>query len=499
MRKQGWWIVAAIAVVFLAGLTVGTRLKAGGQGLGGARSADVQRPASQTPAAGLADRGRPVDTYVFRNIARQQNPVVVFITTESKVRVEMPPEVNDEFFRRFFGVPPTRPRDQVRRALGSGFLIGGEGEILTNNHVVGGADRIRVALFSDATKQYDARVIGRDPLTDIALIKLDKAPAPLPTATLGDSDALQPGDWVMAIGNPFNLGHTVTVGVVSYLGRPFQTSEGRFQKMIQTDASINPGNSGGPLIDTDGHVVGINAAILGGEEGGGNIGIGFAVPINTAKTLLPQLRKGKVVRGRIGLQVSPIGEDEAQALKLTKAEGAIVRQVERDSPAERAGLKPGDVILECQGQAIKNPDDLVALISATAPGTRVPVVLLRDGSRQTVPVTVEELQDGATASGAQSGSGAGFGLALTDLTADLAQRLGLRAGARGAVIEDVESGSAAETAGLRTNDVILEINHRAVRDAADATGALRQARGAQVVFLLISRGGVQMFVSMRQP
>jgi serine protease Do len=436
-----------------------------------------------------------VDTHLFRTIAQQQNPVVVFITTESKVSADMPPLLDDEFFRRFFGAPPTRPRDQVRRGLGSGFLVSGGGEILTNNHVVEGSDRIRVSLFSDTTRQYDARVVGRDALTDTALIKLDKAPASLPTATLGDSDALQPGDWVMAIGNPFNLGHTVTVGVVSYLGRPFQTSEGRYQKMIQTDASINPGNSGGPLIDTDGRVVGINAVILGSNVGG-NIGIGFAVPINTAKTLLPQLRKGKVVRGRIGLQVSPIGEDEAQALKLAKPEGAIVRQVERDSPAERAGITPGDVILECQGQPVRGPDDLVALVSAIAPGTRVPVVLLRNGNRQTVSVTVEELQGSASARTQTSGSG--FGLALADLTADLAQRLGLRAGTRGAVIEDVESGSAAEAAGLRTNDVILEVNHRAVRDAADATGVLRQAREARVVFLLISRGGMQMFVSMRQ-
>ena len=497
MRKQGWWTIGAIAVVFVTGLTVGSRLTAGGQGLGDSRSTDAQRPAGQTPAGGFPDRGRPVDTYLFRNVARQQNPVVVFITTESKVRAEMPSLPDDEFFRRFFGAPSTRPRDQVRRGLGSGFLVSGEGEILTNNHVVGSADRIRVELFANATKQYDARVVGRDPLTDTALIKLDKAPASLPIAALGDSDALQPGDWVMAIGNPFNLGHTVTVGVVSYLGRPFLTSEGRFQKMIQTDASINPGNSGGPLIDTEGRVVGINAAILG-SEGGGNIGIGFAVPINTAKALLPQLRKGKIVRGRIGLQVSPIGEDEAQGLKLTKPEGAIVRQVERDSPAERAGIKPGDVIVECQGQPVKTPDDLVALVTSIAPGTRVPVVLSRNGVRQTVSVTVEELQAGGATASTES-SGAGFGLSLGDLTADLVQRLGLRAGTRGAVIEDIEPGSAADAAGLRPNDVVLEVNHRAVRDASDAAAALRQVRGAQVVFLFISRSGTQMFVSMRQP
>jgi serine protease Do len=488
MRRQVWWTGAAIVAVFLIGLTLGTRLTARGQShnTAGPLAADRQPPVA----------GRPVDTHLFRNIAERENPIVVFVTTESKTRADLPPVFDDEFFRRFFGAPSTRPGDQIRRALGSGFIVSPEGEILTNNHVVDGADRIRVALFPDATRQYDARVIGRDPLTDTALIKLEKPPASLPAATLGDSDALQPGDWVMAIGNPFNLGHTVTVGVVSYLGRPFQTSEGRFQKMIQTDASINPGNSGGPLIDTDGRVVGINAAILG-DQGGGNIGIGFAVPINTAKSLLPQLRNGKVVRGRIGLQISPVGEDEAQALKLATAGGAIVRQVEGDSPAERAGIKPGDVILEYDGKPVKNADDLSALVSATVPGTRVSVVLSRDGVRQTVPVTVEELQ--AARASTKSSSGAEFGLTLADVTSDLADRLGLRAGMRGAVIEDVEPGSVADAAGLRASDVILEVDHQAVRNAADALEAFRHPRNARLVFLLVSRGGTQIFISMRRP
>jgi len=283
--------------------------------------------------------------------------------------------------------------------------------------------------------------------------------------------------------------------VVSYLGRPFQTSEGRFQKMIQTDASINPGNSGGPLLDTDGDVVGINSAILGSENGG-NIGIGFAVPINTARDLLPQLRKGKVVRGRIGVEVSPIGQDEVSALKLASTAGAIVRQVERDSPAERGGLRPGDVIVECEGQPVKGPDDLVARISNTAPGARVPIVVSRDGRRQTLTVTVEELESGGARSGANT-SEKGYGLTLSDLTAGLADRYGLRAGTRGAVIDNIEPDGAAETAGLRVGDVVLEVNDQAVSDAAEAGAALDRASGP-VVFLLISRDGNQMFVSLRR-
>jgi len=491
MLRRHAWTIAAIAIVFLVGLGIGTRLTAA-QGSGRTASSGA---ASAAPP-GTAAAGRPVDTHLFRTIAAQQNPIVVFVTTESKIRIETPPEFNDEFFRRFFGVPPMRPRDQIQRGVGSGFLIGADGEILTNNHVVERADRIRVALFADGSKQYDARVIGRDPLTDTALVRLEKPPSTLPNAVLGDSDALQPGDWVMAIGNPFNLGHTVTVGVVSYQGRPFETSEGRFQKMIQTDASINPGNSGGPLIDTDGRVVGINTAILGGG-GGGNIGIGFAVPINTVKALLPQLRKGKVVRGRLGVRVSPVGEDEAGALNLKTTEGAIVRQVEQGSPAERAGIQPGDVIVMCQGQAVTGPDDLVAIVSASAPGTRLSIELLRDGRRQTVAATTDELQ-GAVAADTSAAGGAGLGLILSDLTADLAQRLGVRGGSRGAVIEDIEPGSPAEVAGLQVNDVILQVNRRNVRNAAEASDAIRQAR-SPVVFLLISRNGAELFVSLRRP
>ena len=493
MRQHTWVTIVLTAAVFVIGLMLGGRLNASSDRISArADAAAPQRDARSTTAS---EPGRTVDTHLFRNIAKELNPMVVFITTESRVKAEIPPAFGDEFFRQFFGQLPTQPQEQIQRALGSGFVVSRNGEILTNNHVVAGAQDIRVALFSDENKRYDAKVIGRDPLTDTALIRITNGPANLPVAPLGDSDALQPGDWVMAIGNPFNLGHTVTLGVVSYLGRPFSVSEGHSEKMIQTDASINPGNSGGPLIDTEGHVVGINAAILGNEEGGGNIGIGFAVPINTAKSLLPQLRQGKVTRGRIGLEVTPVREDEAQALKLRNAEGALVRQVEQGSPADRAGIKPGDVILEFNGKTVSSADDLVSMVTSTAPGTRVNVVISRNGMRQTIPVTIEELQVGNESS--SSNGGTGFGLALADLTPDFARRLGLPAGTQGALIEYVQQGSPAQLAGLRPNDVILEVNHMAVPSAAEAANALRQAGSSQVVFLLISRGGNQMFVPMR--
>ncbi len=383
----------------------------------GSSNTTAANTSAASAAADRHDDDQVVTTGLFRSIAKRENPVVVAITTQSHVKT---PDVSsffggggdNDFFRRFFGAPgqpgtPNQtPREQVREALGSGFLIGADGEILTNNHVVAGADRIRVALFSEVHKTYEAAVVGRDPLTDSALIKLKNAPANLPTATLGDSDALEPGDWVMAIGNPFQLGHTVTVGVISYNGRPFATSEGRWQKMLQTDASINPGNSGGPLINTRGEVIGVNTAILAGEDGGSNIGIGFAVPVNTVKALLPQLRKGVVERGQLGVQIlsAPITQDEVSGLGLPNTQGAIVSRVQPDSPAERAGLRAGDVIVAFNGQPVPDADHLTALVVNTAPDASVPIVYYRNGRRQTTTATIGrlELEGSSQAKGASA-------------------------------------------------------------------------------------------------
>ena len=465
--------------------------------------------AAQARRAAEANPGIAMDTNLFRNIAKQENPIVVSITTQSRVRQRDLSEFSgpDDLFRHFFGGPggqtPQMPqRDLIQRALGSGFIITKDGDILTNNHVVEGAEKIQVALFENDTKTYQAKVVGRDPLSDSALIHVENAPANLPTASLGDSTALEPGDWVMAIGNPFSFGHTVTVGVVSYKGRPFPVAEGRWQNMIQTDAAINPGNSGGPLINTKGEVVGINTAIIGSDAGGGgNIGIGFAVPIDTVKTLLPQLRKGKVVRGRIGVQIgrNPITEAEAKGLGLPKPEGAIVSQVEHDSPAEKAGIQPGDVIVEFGGKAVPNSDTLVQMVTATAPGSRVPARLIRNGKETTVTVAVEELQiEDQNASREARDGGASFGLSLSDVTPDIARRLRLPPGTTGALIEDVDQGSPAADAGVQRGDVILQVNRRDVRDASDAARELRRAPAGQPVFLLISRRGSEVFLTMRK-
>jgi serine protease Do len=374
---------------------------------------------------------------------------------------------------------------------------------VTNNHVVAGADQIRVALFGDDRKTYPAEIVGRDPLTDSALIRLKNGPGSLLAARLGDSDALEPGDWVMAIGNPFQLGHTVTVGVISYKGRPFATTEGRFQNMLQTDASINPGNSGGPLIDVRGEVIGVNSAILSGEGNGGNIGIGFAIPINTIKELLPQLRKGVVHRGQLGVQIlsAPISDDEAKNLGLPKPEGAIVSRVEPDSPADRAGLRAGDVIVEYDGRPVPDADHLTSLVVATPAGSRVPIGFYRDGRRQTSTATVEELNledNSQNDRRSDRGSVPGFGLSLGDVTPDVADQLGLPAGTPGAVVENVEPFTPAANGGVKRGDVILEINRHAVRSAGDATRVLGAIKSGQPAFLLLSRQGVQLFIELKK-
>ena len=483
---------AAIVLTLVTGVSFGV-VVASRVGMGSVSGAQpLQQPSLTVQDSVCA----PMDTNLFRNIARRENPSVVSVTTRSRVRGH---GAEEDFFRWFFGEEPV-PRERIQRALGSGFLISRAGEILTNNHVVAGAETIEVSLFGDETKIYRAVTVGRDPLTDSALIKLQDAPANLPTATLGDSSALEPGDWVMAIGNPFQLGHTVTVGVVSYQGRPFQVQEGRWQHTIQTDASINPGNSGGPLINVHGEVVGINAAILG-SAANGNVGIGFAIPINSVKVLLPQLRQGKVIRGRLGVQLrnAPIAPDEAQALGLSTTSGLIVTAIEPDSPASRAGLRAGDVLLALNDKAVVNADDLVALVSATTPGTRATVRYLRDGQEHTATVTIEELAlDIDRTSEPVAEARSDYGLGFEDITPALAAHLRLPPGLDGALVAEVAADSAAERAGLRAGDIVTAVNRRAVHDAASATRELARAEAGQPVFVLIWRRGVELFLQMRR-
>lgn len=441
--------------------------------------------------------GAPLAIDLFRTVARQQNPVVVSIMTTALVSARSP---EDEFFAWLFG-SEGEPGNRIERGLGSGIIISRSGEILTNDHVVADADTIEVALFGDATTTYPATVIGRDPLSDSALIKLEQPPPGLPIATFGDSAAIAPGDWVMAIGNPFELGHTVTVGVVSYQGRPFQIEEGRWQNMIQTDASINPGNSGGPLLNMRGEVIGINAAILDGNTGG-NIGIGFAVPINMVKALLPQLRKGKVIRGHIGVHVrfGVITAKDAKALGLvTAGGGAIVAGVERDSPAQRAGLKAGDVMIALGNTPVTDSEDCVRRVTATPPGSRLTLTILRDGRSQILEMTVDELrvEEDQSAAAATPEPPDDLGARFTDVTASIARQLQMPPGGYGAVVYDVSPDSAADRAGLTQGDVVQRVNRQVVRNAADATRALAGVESGSSLFLLVWRVGDEVLLQLR--
>ncbi len=477
-------------VVLIAALVTAAR-----QGRQEPRGVEAARSA---PAPGRTVPEDPLGaSQVFRQVAGTAMPMVVNIRTESRRQTR---GLTDFFSRGgpLFGFDDPGAAPNITEGAGTGFVIDPGGLILTNNHVVAGATRITVGIYADESQEYAAKVIGRDPLTDSALIQLvDKPATTLPAATLGSSAAVKPGDWAMAIGNPFNLAHTVTVGVISAIGRAFPVSEGRYQDVIQTDAAINPGNSGGPLLNLRGEVIGINTAILTGG-GAGNVGVGFAVPIDTVRELLPQLRQGTVTRGRIGVEVTPLTKAVAEPLGLSEPKGALVRVVERDGPAARAGLRPGDVIVSFAGTPVEDSGELASLVSRTKPGTTAPVDIVRNGQRQTLQVSVEALTtEGAEGGAAAEESGARWGLAVRDVTPQIAAQLGLPSSGRsGAVVVTVQPGSAAARAGLRPGDVLLEVNRSPVRSGSDAVAALRGAAADTPVFLLVWRGGQEHFVTM---
>jgi serine protease Do len=440
--------------------------------------------------------GGPMATDLFRTIAQRQNPMVVAIMTTSRTTART---LEQEFRESILGYR-SEPGSRIERGLGSGFIISGSGEILTNDHVVAGAEAIEVALYGSDTSRYRATLIGRDPLTDSALIRLEQPPPGLPVATFGDSDTIAPGDWVMAIGNPFELGHTVTVGVVSYQGRAFEIDAGRWQKMIQTDASINPGNSGGPLLNVRGEVVGINTAMLD-DDAGGISGIGFAVPINTVTALLPQLRRGKVIRGHLGVHVHSraLTAKDAAALGLPSAAGAIVSGVERDGPAQRAGLGAGDVITAIDGQPVADGEDFVRQMSCLLPGARATLTILRDGRSDDVPVTLDEMR--LADDQPQSSTPAppdDIGARFTDVSSPRARQLSLPPGLTGAVVFDVVPDTEAEFAGLRRGDVVQRVNRQPIRTAVEAAHALAAVGVGEPVFVLVWRAGDQQLLRLRE-
>jgi serine protease Do len=516
-RRFTWFYALLIAMTSAAAaLVIASRL-----GLSPESSAQtVSAPAmNSTPLSG------PVTATTFREIAKRASPAVVNIRTESRQRTQ---DLSDFFgggdlFDRFFGPsgggggggagggggrrPEGRQRDQVVQAAGTGFIIDKSGLILTNNHVVEGASKIKVSLYGeDDDQEYDAKIVGRDPLTDSALIELTEKPDhTLPAIEFGDSSQMQPGDWVMAIGNPFNLAHTVSVGVISAKERPFTVAEGRSAQVLQTDAAINPGNSGGPLLNVRGEVIGINTAIIADGRQSGNIGIGFAIPINTVRDLLPQLRTGKITRGRIGIGVEGISRDAVDEFGLKDRKGAVVKTVSPGGAAAKAGLEPGDVIIAYNGKPVASRDELVQMVVATKPGTSVPVRIVRDRAEKTVNVTVDELDleaEGNLSSrnrerGDDTGqaTSTGFGLRLQNISPQDARELKLDS-SRGALIADVEQGSPAARAGLRPGDVIVRVGREPIASATDAQRELGKVPSRGTAFLRVLRDGQETFVSV---
>jgi serine protease Do len=523
-RKTTLFYTVLIVVASLAvGMVIASRLE-----LTPASTAQTITvpPANSAPITG----GLAADT--FRNIAKAQSPMVVNITTEMPQKSQEMTDFfgggggPDDFFHRFFGSPGQpqddqgeggrsgrgrRQREQKSYAAGTGFIISSDGMILTNNHVVEGATKIEVSLYAEESDvKYKARLIGRDQLTDSALIQLvDKPNHSLPEAKFGDSSQMAAGDWVMAIGNPFNYAYTVTVGVISATKRPFNVTDGRSNDMLQTDAAINPGNSGGPLLNVRGEVIGINTAIISNGRTEGNIGIGFAVPINTVRDLLPQLRVGKVIRGRIGVSVSAVPREGFEDFGLKARAGAVVATVMAGGAAAKAGVEPGDVIIQFNGRPIANRDELVAAVVATKPGTTVPLKVLRNKQEKTINVTVEELDleaEQGTArrspnssennDAAEEGS-SGFGLTLQNLTPQIARRLQIPSGRTGALVSDVDP-NGPSAAALRSGDVILSVNRKPVTNAVEAGRELQKIASGHIAQILVWRGESEIFVTVKK-
>lgn len=483
-----------LLIIGFGGGTVFTLLK-GNQlfhiGKSEAKAINPQQGSLSEEVSGV-ERGLPS----FADIVKEAKPAVVNIKT-TKVVKRMSPfrwwfgDPFEEFWRRFF---EGRPQERIERSLGSGFIITEDGEILTNYHVIANAEKIKVSLESG--EEYDAKVIGTDQKTDIALLKIE-GKKKFPYLPLGDSDKLRIGDWVIAIGNPFGLGHTVTAGIVSAKERVLGV--GPYDSYIQTDAAINPGNSGGPLLNLNGEVVGINAMIYSPSGIPQNIGIGFAIPINLAKSLLPQLEeKGKVTRGWLGVYIQEITPEIAESMNLKSKEGALVSEVIKDSPADKAGIKRGDIIIEFDGKRVKSSHDLPIIVASTPVGKEVKVVLIRDGKTKELTVKVGEMPEegGEVVASAESEIEEKVGIKVQNITKDIAEGLGLK-NVEGVIVTDVEPGSPAEEAGIARGDVILEINREPVKDVNDFRLKISSALKKKLILFLIRRGSATIYIAMR--
>ena len=475
-RSFGYPVIAIVAVVFLfAGILI-------------ASSAEMTSRKQATPQIFTPAGATPS----FVDLAEALEPTVVNIKVTKIEKVEVPAMLDPEgpfgdMFKHFFGEMPKMPDKFKSQGPGSGVIVKADGTVLTNNHVVEGASEIVVTMADK--KEYKAKVLGRDPKTDLAVIKMEGRGS-FRAAALGDSEVTKVGEWVLAIGNPFGLSNTVTAGIVSAKGRII--GQGPYDNFIQTDAPINPGNSGGPLINMKGEVIGINTAIVPNGQG-----IGFAIPINTAKNILPELQsKGTVTRGYLGVNIQDVTEDLASSLKLKDAKGALVSEVMDDSPAQKAGIKRGDVITGFAGKEIQDSHELASLVASMPVGREVPLKINRDGRESSLEVRIARLEGKEQSTPKAEETSRAWGMQLQELTPDLARQLGLK-GRTGVVVTGVDPGSPADNASIRNGDVILEVNRHAVKSVDDVKESIKKAHSKDTLLLLVEREGKSIYLVLK--
>lgn len=438
----------------------------------------------------------------FRSVAKQVSPAVVFIQVEKEVEqqgIGSNPfdgtPFGDEFFRRFFGQPnqkrnPHTPQKRQSIGQGSGFIISADGYIMTNNHVVGDADKVTVRLLDG--REFSAKTIGTDPPTDVALIKIEAAEK-LPFLKLGNSDKMEVGDWVLAFGNPFGLSHTLTAGIISAKGRS-GIGLTDYENFIQTDAAINPGNSGGPLVNLDSEVIGMNTAIF--SRSGGYMGIGFAIPINMAKNIREQLvEHGSVTRGRLGVYIQELTQDLAESFDIKQNKGILISQVVEDSPAEKAGLEQGDVILELNGKTVTKVAKFRNSIALTRPGTEIELTILRNGKEKEIEVTIGSLETDDKGHPISADKLPKLGMSLQKLTSELAEQFGYE-DAKGVLVTAVEAGSIADRAGIKRGDLIEEVNRKAVNEPSQVKKLIKESN-KKTILLLVRQGDASRYLALK--
>ena len=485
MNSTGKWKASAIVLA-------GTLAVAGSL-----RSQNPAPPINESVTAPVRAMSR-----AFEAAAAQVMPAVVSVYSEKTVKMSgegFPFPFGDERFRQFFGrefqVPPQAPHPQERQyGMGSGMILDLQGHILTNYHVVKDVNELKVKLADK--RQFEAEVVGTDPMSDVAVIRIKgKVPDNLPIVKFGNSSALKVGEWVLTVGAPFGLTKTVTAGIISAISRSDVGIED-YEDFLQTDAAINPGNSGGPLVNIDGEVIGMNTAIATklGQFGG----VGFAIPSDMIKGYLPTLIKGgTITRGFLGVVIQDLSEELAKQFNVPNTNGALVSQVNTDTPAEKAGLKSGDVIIRYQGKPVESGRELRQQVATTPPETKVDLTILRDGKEQTIPVTVGKLPAKgpmSTNAGGEPGSFEKFGLSVQPLTPELAQQFGYK-GQHGVLISNVEPGSLAAFANLQAGDLIVEANRKPVATVDELSAAL--AKSKESVLLLVKRKGASLYVTMK--